>query len=93
MKITYYKSRICPRCIPTNRLIARLRREHPEIEIEEIEVLTHPARALQDGVMMLPTLIVDEKRYHHAPPLDELLATGETNQPTQVPVALKGNAN
>ncbi|MBI5034568.1 MAG: hypothetical protein HZB51_28935 [Chloroflexi bacterium] len=74
MKITYYKSLICPRCIPTNRLMARLRREHPEIEIEEIEVLTNLSRALHDGVMALPMLIVGEKRYHHAPPLDELLS-------------------
>lgn len=73
MKIIYYKSLVCPRCIPTNRLIARVRREHPEIEIEEIEVLTHLGRALNDGVMGLPTLIVGDQRYHHAPPLDELL--------------------
>lgn len=74
MKITYYKSLICPRCIPTNRLLARVRREHPEIEIEEIEVLTHVGRTLRDGVMMIPTLIVGAKRFHHAPKLDELLA-------------------
>ncbi len=77
MKIIYYKSLVCPRCIPTNRLIARLRREHPEIEIEEIEVLTNLPRALRDGVLMLPTLIVGEKRFHHAPSLDELLKVFE----------------
>jgi hypothetical protein len=80
MKIIYYKSLVCPRCIPTNRLMARLRREHPEIEIEEIEVLTHLSRTLNDGVMMLPTLIVGDQRYHHAPPIDELLSAIETNR-------------
>ena len=74
MKIIYYKSLVCPRCIFTNRLLARVRREHPEIEIEEIEVLTHLSRALRDGVLMLPTLIVGERRFHHAPPIDKLLA-------------------
>ena len=74
MKITYYKSLICPRCIPTNRLMSRLRREYPEIEIEEIEVLTHLSQALHENVMTLPTLIIGEKRYHHAPPIDELLS-------------------
>ncbi len=74
MKIIYYKSLFCPRCIPTNRLLARMRREHPEIEIEEVEVLTNLARAKRDGVMMLPTLIVGAQRYHHAPRLEELLA-------------------
>ena len=73
MKIVYYKSLVCPRCIPTNRLIARIRHEHPEIEIEEIEVLSHLPRAIHDGVMMLPTLVVGEKRFHHAPTVEELL--------------------
>ncbi|MBI5302511.1 MAG: hypothetical protein HY868_10260 [Chloroflexi bacterium] len=84
MKIIYYKSLICPRCISTNRLLARVRREYPEIEIEEIEVVTHLPRAIRDGVMMLPTLIVGEKRYHHAPPMDELLdALGVTRRITE----------
>jgi hypothetical protein len=74
MKIIYYKSLICPLCIPSNRLLARVRREHPEIEIEEIEVLTNLGRAKRDGVMMLPTLIVGAQRYHHAPRIEELLA-------------------
>ena len=73
MKIIYYKSLICPRCIPTNRLLARLRREQPDVEIEEVEVLTNLSRAMRDNVMSLPTLIVGEQRYHYAPPLDELL--------------------
>lgn len=74
MKIVYYKSLVCPRCIPTNRLIARVRREHPEIVIEEIEVLTNLPRVLRDGVLMLPTLIVGARRFHHAPSIDQLLA-------------------
>ncbi len=73
MKIIYYKSLLCPRCIPANRLLARMRREHPEIEIEEIEVLTNLGRAKRDGVMMLPTLIVGDRRFHHAPRFEELV--------------------
>jgi len=65
----------------TNRLIARLRREHPEIEIEEVEVLTNLPRALRDGVLMLPTLMVGKKRFHHAPSLDELLKAFEPSSP------------
>jgi glutaredoxin len=78
VKIVYYKSLVCPRCIPTNRLIARIRREYPEIEIEEVEVLSHLPRAVHDGVMMLPTLIVGKKRFHHAPTIEELLGAFET---------------
>lgn len=73
MKLVYFKSAICPRCISTNRLVARLRREHPEIEIEEIEVLTHLSRALQENVHTLPTLVAGAQRFHHAPKMDELL--------------------
>jgi len=87
MKIIYYKSLVCPRCIPTNRLIVQWRHEHPEIEIEEIEVLTHLGRALNDGVLGLPTLIVGDKRYHHAPPLEELLSATRTNRQAELSAA------
>lgn len=74
MKIIYYKSRLCPRCIPTNRLIARLEREHPEIEIEEVEVLTNLSRALAAGVHMLPTLIAGTRRFTGTPEIEDLLS-------------------
>ncbi len=74
MKIIYYKSLICPRCIPTNRLIGRLRREHPEIEIEEVEVLTNLSRALADGVHTLPTFVVGTQRFTSAPSMQMLTA-------------------
>ncbi len=80
MKITYYKSLVCPRCLSTNRLVARLRAEHPEIEIEEIEVLAHLPQTVRDGVLMLPTLMAGTRRFHHAPRMEELLAALETEQ-------------
>lgn len=80
MKLIYYKSALCPRCIPTNRLVARVRREHPEIEIEEIEVLTHLPSALQAGVHSLPTLIAGARRFYAAPPLEELLTALQTEE-------------
>lgn len=74
MKIAYYMSRLCPRCVATTRLLSRLKREHPEIEVEQIEVLTNPGRTLSDGIWMVPTLIVGSRRFHHAPRMEELLA-------------------
>lgn len=95
MKIIYYKSLICPRCIPTNRLIGRLRREHPEIEIEEVEMLTNFARAIADGVHMLPTLIIGKQRFTSAPSMQvieaalaaesEILPQDEPSQPDGAP--------
>ncbi len=69
MKILYYKSLICPRCIWTNRLMSQLRRAHPEIEIEEVELLTNLSRARADGVQTLPTLIIGTQRFTYAPPM------------------------
>ncbi len=68
MKIIYYKSVLCPRCSPTNHLIGRLKREHPEIEIEEVEVLTNLSRAMADRIYTLPTLVVGAQRFTSAPP-------------------------
>jgi hypothetical protein len=52
----------------------KVRAARPEAEIETIEVLQHPVRALRDGVHMIPALIVGDRKWYHAPPLDELLA-------------------
>ena len=78
MKLVYYKSAICPRCLATNRLMARLRREHPEIEIEEVEVLTHFSRARQENIHALPTLVAGAQRFYSAPRIEELLAALQT---------------
>jgi glutaredoxin len=74
MKVIYYKSIICPKCIPTNRLIKQLKREHPHIPVEEIEIITHMSRAKRDGVKHVPTIIAGEKRCYAAPAMEELLA-------------------
>ena len=74
MKVIYYKSIICPKCIPTNRLIKRLKREHPEIQVEEIEIITNMSRARQDDVHHVPTIIAGTKRFYRAPSLGELLS-------------------
>jgi len=58
----------------TLRLLDKLQAARPAVEIETIEVLQHPRRALRDGVFMIPALIVGERRWYHAPPLYELLA-------------------
>jgi hypothetical protein len=73
-KIIYYKSALCPRCLSTDRRLSELRTAQPEIEIETIKILTHPARTLYDGVWMIPTIIIGDRRWHHAPSLSELNA-------------------
>ena len=79
MKVIYYKSIICPKCIPTNRLIKQLKQTHPEIEVEEIEIITHMSRARRDGVKHVPTIIAGGQRFYAAPSMDELLGALQTS--------------
>jgi len=73
MKVIYYKSILCPKCIPTNRFIKRLKQTHPEVEVEEIEIITHMSRAKQDGVRHVPTIIAGSRRFYKTPTMEELL--------------------
>jgi hypothetical protein len=55
-------------------LLDRVRAARPSVEIETIEVLAHPARAVRERIFMIPALIVGGRRWYHAPPETELLA-------------------
>jgi glutaredoxin len=90
-KITYYKSAICPRCLPTDRLMDRIRAARPALEIETIEVLKHPGRAIQDRVMTLPTIIVGGQRWFGAVPLPEILDWVDSSEDRKTPIEWEMN--
>jgi hypothetical protein len=46
----------------------------PGVEIEIIEILEHPRRMLRDHVMTIPMIVINDKRWYHAPPMQEILA-------------------
>ncbi len=71
-KIVYYKSVLCPRCIPTNKMLKALRRQYPDVEIEEIEVIAHPAKARAAGIRQVPTLVIGPHRITKAMPVARL---------------------
>ncbi len=73
MKITYYKSVICPRCIPTSRFLKNLKKSYPDVEIEEIEILKNMKIARRAGIHSIPVIEIGERRYTEAPPMDEVL--------------------
>ncbi len=73
-KVTYFKSALCPRCRTTDRRLSELRAIQPEVEIGTIEILTNLARVLHDDIRTIPTIIVGEQRWYHAPSLSELEA-------------------
>ncbi len=71
-KIVYYKSVLCPRCIPTNKMLKKLRQRYPDVEIEEIEIATHLRQARAAGVRQVPTLIIGQHRLTKAMPVEKL---------------------
>lgn len=73
MEIIYYKSAICPKCIPTSRFLKELKSEHPEIEIKEIEIITHLKSTIKDKVYSIPVIEVKGKRFHSTPAKGEVL--------------------
>ncbi len=73
-KIVYYKSLVCPRCIPTNRMLKKFRQQYPQVEIEEIEVLKHLDRARKAGIRQVPTLEIGPHRLTRAIPVEQLAA-------------------
>ncbi len=53
------------------RELRRIAAEMPELAIEEVDILSHPRRAWQEGVRMIPTMKIGEQR------LSGVLLTGE----------------
>jgi hypothetical protein len=82
MKVTFYKSALCPRCGLVALTLKALRREHPSLEVESVDVVTQFARVRRDGVRGFPTLRVG----------DEWL-TGMVLTPNQVRAFIKRQLN
>ena len=38
------------------RELTKLQQEFPQLEIEKVDILAQPGRALKDGIKMIPTL-------------------------------------
>ncbi len=73
MKIQYYKSVVCPRCWPVSYELEKLKKQNPELEIEYIEIFTNMGRTKADGVMGIPTLIMNGKLFtSHMPKGSEI---------------------
>lgn len=45
----------------------------PGVEIETIEILEHPRRVLRDHVRMIPLIMINDRRWYQAPPVQEIL--------------------
>jgi len=45
-----------------SRELKKIQEEHPDLEVEEIDVVASPLKSWQDGIRMLPTLIKGGKK-------------------------------
>lgn len=61
MKITLYKSSFCPRCYLARKSLEELAAARPDIELECVDILTSPRRAIKDGVKMIPAIKAGER--------------------------------
>ena len=62
MRITFYKSSLCPRCYLAGKWLKELAGNRSDVEIVSVDVLTAPARTHADGVRMIPALIIGNRR-------------------------------
>ena len=60
MRITLYKSMLCPRCHLAHKYIREITSDDPGINIEEIDIMAAPRQSWSDGVRMIPALKIDD---------------------------------
>jgi len=60
MQIEYFKSLICPRCIPVSRELKKLEKEFPELKIRHIEILKNMAYTKENKIQTIPSLKIND---------------------------------
>jgi predicted DsbA family dithiol-disulfide isomerase len=60
MKVEFYRTLLCPRCLLVAHELKRLQREFPHLEIETIEVATNLVRVREAKVRTVPALKVGD---------------------------------
>lgn len=61
MIVTLYKSSLCPRCYLAKKHLHDLKKEFPEMEIKEIDIVTSPGKVLSAGIKMIPAIVIEDK--------------------------------
>jgi hypothetical protein len=62
MKVEFYRTLFCPRCLYVAHELKRLQREFPHLEIETIEVAANLGRVREASIRTVPTIKVGEAR-------------------------------
>jgi glutaredoxin len=59
MHITLYKSALCPRCHFARKYLLEIAACDPEIEVNEVDILTAPRLSWSAGIRLIPALRID----------------------------------
>jgi predicted DsbA family dithiol-disulfide isomerase len=62
MKITLYRSNLCPRCFLARKYLLEIVGDGSDVQIEEVDILGSPQRCLKDGIRMVPALVIDRDK-------------------------------
>ncbi len=61
MKIEFYKSIFCPRCLYVSLVLKKLAEKYQDIEIKKIDILCDPRRARDAGIRLIPALKINQQ--------------------------------
>ena len=61
MKITFYKSFLCPRCHMAEKYLREIVEQNPSLDVTTVDVTATPLQSLRDGTLAIPALHVDGK--------------------------------
>jgi len=56
MKVEYYRTILCPRCLYVSQVLKEIKSQHPDLEIEFIEITTNISRTRAAGIHSVPSL-------------------------------------
>jgi len=62
MQIVFYRSNLCPRCFLARKYLFEITATDPHVQIEEVDILGSPQRCLQDGIRMVPALVINRDK-------------------------------
>ena len=61
MTIILYRTRLCPRCYMAKKHLLELTSDHPQLVVEEREVLLDPMGIGREGIRMIPAIRIGDR--------------------------------
>jgi len=62
MQIILYRSSLCPRCLLAGKYLSAIIGDDPAVQIEEVDILGSPKRCRQDGIRMIPAIVIGKDK-------------------------------